>query len=43
MDAAMTEQAEFRRLSSAVAGATSVSGSGIVIPGRALSKIRRGL
>ena len=44
MDAAMSEQAESRRSSAAAAaGAAASAASGIVIPGRPLSKIRRGL
>jgi hypothetical protein len=43
MDAAMSEQAELKRSSAAAAGAAASTGSSIVIPGRALSKIRRGL
>ena len=44
MDAALSEQAESRRSSAAVAGAAALAaGSGIAIPGRPLSKIRRGL
>ena len=43
MDAAMSEQAEIRRSSAAAASAAASSGSSIVIPGRPLSKIRRGL
>ena len=44
MDAAMSEQAESRRSSAAAAaGAAASASSGIVIPGRPLSKIRRGL
>jgi hypothetical protein len=44
MDAAICEQAESRRTSAAAAaGAAPAAGSVVVIPGRPLSKIRRGL
>ena len=43
MDAAMSEQAESRRSSAAAAAGATASIGGIVIPGRPLSKIRRGL